>query len=118
MRREHTLKVCANHVVDSCLSLAKMAGSDKAWSFVVSDWSGINEVGEHTGEVREMFVVVRTYIYAYACVCMYVCVHGRWSGINEAGEHTGEVRCVCVCVHTHIYIHIYTYIHTCILGIQ
>ena len=31
MRQEKTLKVCANHLVDSSTTLAPMAGSDRAW---------------------------------------------------------------------------------------
>jgi len=56
MRREHTLKVCANHVVSDQLKLQPMPGSEKAITYYTSDHSGINNVGEDTGEVvTELF---------------------------------------------------------------
>jgi Ran-binding protein 1 len=56
MRREHTLKVCANHVVSDQLKIEPMAGSEKAITYYTSDHSGINNVGEDTGEVvTELF---------------------------------------------------------------
>ncbi|EKX37021.1 hypothetical protein GUITHDRAFT_78472 [Guillardia theta CCMP2712] len=56
MRREETLKVCANHVVTKDLELQPMAGTDKAWTYFTADYSGINEMGEYTGEVyTELF---------------------------------------------------------------
>eukprot|EP00960_Hanusia_phi_P049346 759508-Hanusia_phi.AAC.1 len=56
MRREETLKVCANHLVTPDLQLQPMAGTDKAWTYFTADYSGINEVGEYTGEVyTELF---------------------------------------------------------------
>ena len=56
MRREHTLKVCANHVVSDDLKIEPMVGSDKAITYYTSDHSGLNSMGEETGEVvTELF---------------------------------------------------------------
>ena len=56
MRREHTLKVCANHVVSDQLKIEPMPGSEKAITYYTADHSGINNVGEDTGEVvTELF---------------------------------------------------------------
>ena len=56
MRRDHTFKVCANHVVTADLEDKPMAGSDKALTYYTADHSGINAVGEYTGEVfTELF---------------------------------------------------------------
>ena len=56
MRRDHTFKVCANHVVTADLKIEAMAGSDKALTYYTVDSSGINAVGEYTGEVAtELF---------------------------------------------------------------
>lgn len=56
MRREHTLKVCANHVVSDQLKIEAMPGSEKAITYYTADHSGINNVGEDTGEVvTELF---------------------------------------------------------------
>ncbi len=48
MRRDHTFKVCANHVVTAELDDKPMAGSDKALTYYTPDHSGINAVGEYT----------------------------------------------------------------------
>ena len=56
MRRDHTFKVCANHVLTADLKIEAMAGSDKALTYYTVDSSGINAVGEYTGEVAtELF---------------------------------------------------------------
>lgn len=58
MRRDHTFKVCANHFVTSDIDLKPMVGSSKAWTYYTPDFSGINEVGEETGEVfTELFAL-------------------------------------------------------------
>ncbi len=51
MRRDQTLRVCANHYVTPDLDLKSMGGSSKAWTYYVPDFSGLNEAGEDTGEV-------------------------------------------------------------------
>jgi tetratricopeptide (TPR) repeat protein len=56
MRRDHTFKVCANHVVMPDLKVEAMPGSDKSLTYYTADHSGINHVGEYTGEVfTELF---------------------------------------------------------------
>ena len=50
MRRDHTFKVCANHIVTPDLKVEPMMGSNKALTYYTADHSGINNVGEYTGE--------------------------------------------------------------------
>eukprot|EP00294_Goniomonas_avonlea_P009663 CAMPEP_0114556614 /NCGR_PEP_ID=MMETSP0114-20121206/9384_1 /TAXON_ID=31324 /ORGANISM="Goniomonas sp, Strain m" /LENGTH=215 /DNA_ID=CAMNT_0001741833 /DNA_START=27 /DNA_END=674 /DNA_ORIENTATION=- len=51
MRREKTLKVCANHPVAPALKLLEHANSDRAWTYVSTDFSDGVAEGEYTEEI-------------------------------------------------------------------
>eukprot|EP00295_Goniomonas_pacifica_P046569 CAMPEP_0175911216 /NCGR_PEP_ID=MMETSP0108-20121206/8078_1 /TAXON_ID=195067 ORGANISM="Goniomonas pacifica, Strain CCMP1869" /NCGR_SAMPLE_ID=MMETSP0108 /ASSEMBLY_ACC=CAM_ASM_000204 /LENGTH=191 /DNA_ID=CAMNT_0017233453 /DNA_START=8 /DNA_END=583 /DNA_ORIENTATION=+ len=51
MRREKTLKVCANHPVAPALKLQEHSGSDRAWTYVTPDFSEGVADGEYTDEI-------------------------------------------------------------------
>ena len=66
MRREHTFKVCANHVVTEDLKIEPMLGSDKALTYYTPDHSGILYTHAYTH--------THTHTHTYLCICVCVCV--------------------------------------------
>ncbi|KAJ1623363.1 Ran binding domain-containing protein, partial [Pavlovales sp. CCMP2436] len=39
MRREKTLKICANHVLNTAMTLRENAGSDRSWVWLANDYA-------------------------------------------------------------------------------
>jgi len=52
MRREKTLKVCANHYVSTYMKLQENVGSDRSWMWSCTDYSEANEPTQETFAIR------------------------------------------------------------------
>jgi len=97
MRQEQTLKIRANHQLNTDLLLRPMAGSERAWTYV-SDY---------------MCVHVCMYIYVYEHIHMYIymyiwmsLLHLRPMAASErAWIYVSECMCTCVCVCVCIYVY-------------
>jgi len=52
MRREKTLKICANHYVSQQLKLEENVGSDRSWVWTTTDFSDPEEPAKETFAIR------------------------------------------------------------------
>jgi len=96
MRQEQTLKIRANHQLNTDLLLRPMAGSERAWTYV-SDY---------------MCMYVCMYIYVYEHIHMYIYMDEFAASAAYGCQRTRLDICewlyvyVCVCVRVHICIYI------------
>ena len=89
MRREQTLKICANHKLGPELQLRPMAASERAWTYATADWSDAQVCQKSPiYPLKEPYIITKIDLFTFA-------EHRRAPAARAARAVRADPRQIC-----------------------